>query len=149
MATQAETRIGDLKIAVSKLPAMRAVKLSARLGKIIGPTIAAGMPSAGVLRKVSSFADLDVNFEQVARALFDRLDPDELEALLRELLAATTLNGQPIMETFDLVFADQLENVIPVVKFVLGFQFGSFGRALLAAGGAVMAQAGSPESPST
>jgi hypothetical protein len=49
---------------------------------------------------------------------------------------------------FDVLFADKLELVIPLVKFVMSFQFGSFGRALLAAGGAAQAKA-SPESAST
>lgn len=140
MATNAETRIGDFQIGVTKLPAMRAVKLSARLGRVIGPAIAVGIKSATSLR-AKSIADADVNVDAAVRALFDHLDANELEGLLRELLSATTCNGQPIMETFDAAFADKLELVIPLVGFVLAFQFGSFGRALLAAGGAAMAQA--------
>jgi len=142
MAMNAETRIGDFRVEVSKLPAMRAVTLSARIGRFIGPAAAAAFTGGG-----GSIAD--ANVELVARVLFDRMESKELEGILRDLLSGTQVDGHPVMEVFDIIFADKLELVIPLVKFVLTFQFGSFGRALLAAGGAMMVQAVPKESDST
>jgi hypothetical protein len=71
-----------------------------------------------------------------------------LPGLLRDMLSATLLDGKPANEVFDVLFADKLELIIPLVKFLLGFQFGNFGRAMLAAGGAMMTQAALSESPS-
>src|SRR4051812_19212348 len=112
MATQAQTQIGDFRIEVSKLPAMRAVKLSALLGRVIGPAIAAAFQGISRVTKGSGgldslIGDVDVseiNLDVIAGALFARLGPDELEQVLRELLAATTCNGQPVMEGFDVLF---------------------------------------------
>jgi hypothetical protein len=133
------TRIGDFQIEVSKLPTMQGVKLSARLGRVIGPAMAKAFQNG---------LEGEVDLAVVAGLLFDRLHPDELEVVLRELLSCTTCNGKPIMEVFDVLFADKLELVIPLVKYVMSLQFGSFFDALLAAGRAAQAKAGK-ESAST
>jgi hypothetical protein len=141
MAMQAETRIGDVRVEVSKLPPTQALVLSARIAKIIAPAIAAGMKGG-----VTSILNADIS--GIVSVLFDRIDPKELPGLLRDMLSATLLDGKPANEVFDVLFADKLELIIPLVKFLLGFQFGNFGRAMLAAGGAMMTQAALSESPS-
>lgn len=122
-------------IKVTQLPAMRAVKLAARIGKLVGPALAAAMDKG---------ADANVDVGVVARVLFDRIDPDELEKLLRELFATTTRgdgSGRtvPLNDVFDFEFAgDGLADLLKVVQFALGVQFGTFGSALRAVGSAVM-----------
>jgi hypothetical protein len=132
MAMNAETRIGDLKIEVSKLPAMQALTLSTRIGRLVGPAIVTAFAAGSVA---------EANVELVARALLGTLEPKEIAGTLRDLFEGTQINGSRANEVFDVVFADQLELVIPLVTFVIKHQFGSFGRALLAAGGALMPKA--------
>src|SRR5712664_1503473 len=119
--------IGQNTFTVSQLPAMRALKLSTRISKLIGPALAAA-------------AGETVNMETVARALFDRLDPDELEKILRELLDTTTVRGTsseksaPLMALFDVLFAgDRLADLVPLVQFALKVQFGALFTALVPA----------------
>lgn len=141
LATQ-ELAIGQNTFTVSQLPAMRALKLSARISKLIGPALAAA-------------AGETVNMESVARALFDRLDPDELEKILRELLDTTAVRGAgsdksgPVMGLFDVLFAgDQLAEVVPLVQFALKAQFGALFTALVPAAASLRAKAADPESTS-
>jgi hypothetical protein len=116
MAMQAETKIGDLDVQVSKLPAMRALKLAARIAKVLGPALASGGKP-----------------DSAAQALFDRLDADELEKIVREILTSTLIGGRPVNDLFDVLFADRLQDIVSLVTFVFNFQFSSFFEALVAA----------------
>ncbi len=127
-----EMKIGDFQIAVSRLPAMRGVKLSARIGRVVGPAM---------MKAFQNGLEGDVDLGVVSVLLFDRLGPDELEAVLRELFATTTCDGKPLMQVFDVLFAGKLDLVIPLVRFGFEVQFGSFFDALLAAGRAAMPKA--------
>lgn len=115
-----ETVIAGRAYTATKLPAMRALKLLARLGRVAGP-------SAALL------TDGDANIDAAARALFDRLGEDELELLVRGLLESVRVEGRPVLTGFDTEYAGKLDEVFQLVKFALEVQFGGFFAALSAA----------------
>ena len=133
---------------VSQLPAMRATKLAARLGRVLGPVLAtlfSGMkvqPNQEVT--LASLLSSDLDLERVVGVLFEKLSPDELEALLRELFATTQRDGVDLMPVFDIAFqGDSLGDLVVLVPFALRVQFGSFGSALRAVRSAAPSQAAS------
>lgn len=126
-----EKQIGESVYVVTQLPAMRALKLSARISRVVGPAMAKAVPAGGK-------GAIDVG--GVAQALFDRLDPDELEKILRELLGTATTGGQAVMETFDIAFAGKLEDAVALVAFALQVQFGTLFTALVSAAASLGAQ---------
>lgn len=108
----------------STLPAMRALKLLTKIGKVAGPAMAAG---------------LDADLTKAAHALFDGLDENEVETIIKALLSTVTVtdergNQRDVLAGFDVEYAGEgLVDAFEVVKFALETNFGPIGAALAAA----------------
>lgn len=139
-----EKEIDGVVYKATQLPAMRAVKLLNRLGRVLGPSLAklgGAIPSGGKL------ADVDVSaldFAAIGDAvatLFGSLDDATLEALLRDLLSGVSFEADgkagvlfPDSRTaaFDAHFTGRVGSIPRVALFAFEASFGGFSDALAA-----------------
>ena len=138
-----ETTIDGCKVSTTKHPPMRGLQLKARLFKIalpsIGALVASGMKSLTEMMKVEfenpeALAKIAPAFEKLAEAI----NPDDLPALLCELLTNTSIvvpgaNGQPVrielgtLDGFNIAFDDNRDSLIwRVAVFAAGVNFADF-----------------------
>lgn len=121
-----KTAAGERRASVTQLPAMRAMKLLARLGRVVGPSLAPLL--AGDAAQVGV----------AVRELFSRLDEAEIEHLISEVLfegaARIEVNGEliPLKPIFATEFAGDLGAVIALVWEGLRANYGNFFDALSA-----------------
>lgn len=127
-----ETRkktIGEHEVAVTQLPARRAIKLKIRLINIFGPAIGELLGSVENV-KGSTLMDADINgstlsagFTQLAKAV----DPDLMVALMEQLFQAVRIDGKEFnWEIADMEFAGDLGRLYEIAFFVLRVNFESF-----------------------
>jgi hypothetical protein len=131
MALKNDTRIIDgLEVRTSQLPALRSLALSARLGRVAAPALAALGASGGSLKGAG---------EALIPALTDlcsRLSEGEVESLACDILAATsvviddgkgprvlTLNNRQMI---DLAFAGRFKTMLLVIGFALEVNYADF-----------------------
>lgn len=113
------TSSGARTIRVQQLPAMTSAKLLIRITKMMGPAL------AHLKRGDAGLAD-------GVRELFDRLTPDEFEAISRALLTSATVEiegkSAPLLDVFDAIFTgpEGLRNLLEVVAHALGVNYSSF-----------------------
>lgn len=125
MLNKVDLTIDGLEVSTVQLPAMRAHRLFWRLGKV-APYVAA---------RVDLFKLDWSSVEGMAPALlelFGRLSVEESEALMREILAGTsvTMDGKSIsldrVEMIDHVFSGKLPALYSVVAFALVVNYKDF-----------------------
>ncbi len=128
-----EKEIDGLAVSTTQLGAWKALGLVPRLGKLLAPALAklASMPGAG---KVSE-ADLSAIAPALA-SLFASMDGNEAQALVRDLLAGTSVKvegdkGPRKVEltnpgAIDGVFEGRLMTLFRVVWFALSVNFTDF-----------------------
>lgn len=127
-----ETSIDGMTVTVTQLPAMKALRLMGRLGKTLGPALAkaaGAMQNGGLESNVAVLGD-------AVHVLFDRLSPDEMEQLTRELLETATVTctvpatGQPyngpMMPVFNTVFQGRMPSLLKTLKFAFEVNYGNF-----------------------
>src|SRR5262249_40615789 len=84
---------------------------------------------AGVAK--GGLGDLQVDaLGEAVGLLFEKLSDDELESITRELLAAATANGAPLMPQFDLMLQGRIDTILKLLKFALEVNYGNFFHAL-------------------
>lgn len=117
-----QTVNGERLVVVQQLPAMKAFKLLARLGRSVGPALAL-------------FAKGDDGIEQGVRILFERVTPEELEGVTRELLAGAQIempgdDGGPVrvdlLKVFDREFQGEMGSILAVVVHALSVNYANF-----------------------
>jgi hypothetical protein len=123
-----ERLIDGSTFSVTQLPAMRGVKMLNRLFRVLGPPAARALGGVNVAELASrGLAGLDVGaLAEAVPLLADRLTEAELEALVRELLETATIDGRPLMPTFDLTMQGRVGTVLKLVGFALEVNYGSF-----------------------
>ncbi len=115
-----EKVIGESNYMVTQMPAMRAVRMQARLLKLLGPSFAA-MVAAGDKENPDSCLPLAVQL------LADKLDEKTFESLVLELLQGVRKDGQELNRSkIDLDFAGHLNDLYLVLQFVLEVNFSDF-----------------------
>lgn len=132
----AERKIGQKTFKVEPLLATEAIKLQARLLKVIGPALdklpsilggwKKGDEAASNAAAIAAFTDI-----------FTSSDPDEIMALVRDICEVAMVkrpSGAYDPVSFDGDFTGNLGDIIPVAVFVLQEQFGDFFGAALASG---------------
>jgi hypothetical protein len=137
--------IGELTYTTTQLPAMKALALSTRLGRAIGPALAeaAGLSGDASVSKLGP----------AVTALFSRLDGAEAQALTRDILAATSveMDGKVIplgdAAMVDHVFTGKLQDLFAVIRFSLEVNFSDFFAALASAGADALAAKAKLEAP--
>lgn len=138
-----ETReINGKKFQISQLPAMRALRLSTRLGKLFGPPLA---KVAGTSPTTQGIASVNVGALAPAIAsLFETLSESELESLTRELLCTTMVEHDGAWvelfghsPVFDLVMGGDVLGIFKLLYAAIEVNysdfFGEF-RGIVAAG---------------
>jgi hypothetical protein len=128
MVTTQEKVIDGMHFAITQLPGMKGLRMSQRLGRILGPALAKGLSGMGSV-SLDRLTESAVNMETIGEAvaiLFDRLSENELEAITRELFASATVDGKPLMAAFDLVMQGKTLTVYKALLFAFEVNFGSF-----------------------
>lgn len=116
-----EKVIGEHVYSVTQMPAMRAVKLQARLLKMIGPSFGAMM--------ASDPANPDSSLPLAISLLADKLDEKTFSDLVIHLTESVRRNGAEMTkERIDSDFAGNLNELFLVMQFVLEVNFSDFFR---------------------
>lgn len=114
--------IGNGSYIITQLPAMRALRLKAKLIKLLGP-------SASVIFAAASkdILKADEAIPQALTLLVDRLDENTFDKFVLEMLQGIKKDGRDIDEkSFDSLFTGQLNELFLVLKEVLEANFGDF-----------------------
>jgi len=130
MIESKEKIIEGAKYYVSQFPARRALKLQTRLVKLLAPSLFATLGSA----KSMDILDVDLSDLSIGKAvemLVNRLDENDLENLVLELLCMTRREGKEITpQHFDMVYAGNFNELFKALFFVLEVNFASFFQAI-------------------
>ena len=141
MLRREEKQIGANTFAVNQMPAMRALKMSTRLGRLFGPAMAklagSGPPA--------SLLDVDTSaLSPAISMLFDGLTESEIESLTKELLATceVQIDGKWVElfgknPVFDLVMGGDVLGIYKLIYFAVEVNYADFFaefRGLIAAG---------------
>lgn len=127
-------RIDGVEYEVRMLPATRATKLLVKLGKMLGPAFAAiARGEGGIDREIDGAL-----FAGAVSALFASADPDEVDAILKELAEVTLADGKGLRPIYDIHFAGKIGRLMKWAAFALQVQYEDFFGAL----GSVLAEAG-------
>lgn len=144
MQATRETVIGERTVAVTQLPARRALKTLHRILRVVLPAGAKALGD-GSLGELSDAANMKLGgLGNAAETLFDRLSESELDDLIGVLLSTATLDGKPLIPQIDLAFQGRLFELLQVVKFALEVNYADFFdgfRGLLAASAAARSSA--------
>lgn len=114
-----EKIIGESVYSVTQMPAMRAVRMQARLVKMLGPSFAAMI--------ASNPENPDSCFPNAVGLLVEKLDEKTFEQLVLDLLQGARKDGQELTKgKIDLDFAGKLNELFLVIQFVLEVNFSDF-----------------------
>ncbi len=120
--------VAGREVSVTKFGARRALRLTGRLGKIIGPALARTDALSG-LSAETKVADLAPNVS----ALFAPLDVDGFDATLCEILSGTVVVADGRREdlcggekAIDKVFGDDVMGLVKTAAFAIEVNFGGF-----------------------
>jgi hypothetical protein len=122
-----------------QLPAKKSLKLLTRLTRIVGPSLGAalGTSSEGAVG-IKAMLDRHLDLGAVVAALCDRLEENEVEAIVDTLLSQVIHAGQgEVSQKFDVLFAGRLPHLFKVLGAALQLEYGDF----LAGGGVTAALA--------
>ena len=108
---------------VTQMPAMKALRMTHRLGKALGPAIGHLAVQDGQ----------EVDIERIGKALealFTAMSEDDLETITKELLNSATVivdsKSLPVLAQFNTLMAGQIETVFKLLGFALEVNYGSF-----------------------
>ena len=124
-----ERTIDGEKYTFCQLPAKKSLKLMTRIVRIIGAPIGAALGELPDGDKVSMEVLLDRNFNMgaIVAALCDRLDEDEVEAIVDTLLSQVIHEGAgEISKQVDTHFAGRLPHLLKVLAAALSHEYGDF-----------------------
>lgn len=114
-----EKVIGDNTYAVTQMPALRAVKMQARLLRLVGPCIGALI--------AADPKNPDASLPMAISMLADKLDEATFEKLVLDLVQGVRCNGVEMTRgLLDLDFAGKLNDLYRVLQFVLEVNFSDF-----------------------
>lgn len=144
---KSESRIIDgAEYTVQQMPAMMAVRMSARLSSIFAPALA---KAAGAAQgKVSSLLEVDISsLAGALETLMARINEDELADITKKLLHVLRRDGIDITKSFDVAMAGQVMTIFKLLHFAFEVNYGDFSGALAAwfKAGAVRKQSVSKE----
>ena len=114
-----EKTIGDSVYSVTQMPAMRAIRMQARLLKLLGPSFAAIV--------TSNDANPDSSLPLAIGLLVEKLDERTFETLVIDLMQGVRKDGSELTKPkLDLDFAGKLNDLFLVMQFVLEANFSDF-----------------------
>lgn len=115
-----EKTIDGSVYAVTQFPAMKALRMQAKLGKYLGPSLS--------LLYVSEMnGNSDEKIPMALKMLFEQLDENTFESLTLELLQCVRENGVELTKPIiDLKFAGKLNLLFKVLVWVLEVNYADF-----------------------
>lgn len=126
---------------VSHFPTSRAAKNLARLAKLLG------VPFATMMKAETN--DINDVIPEAVGVLIDRLDEDDVLALIKDLTKAATYQGQPISEAaFETHFQGRLAELVKLLVEIVKWNYADFLAVLASAGRKALAAKGQPKSAS-
>jgi len=115
-----EKIIGDCTFMVTQMTALRAVKMQARLLKLLGPSFA-------TIISASDKASPDSCLPQAVSLLADKLDEKSFENLVVDLMQGVRKNGVEMTRLdIDMHFAGNLNQLFLLLQFILEVNFSDF-----------------------
>jgi hypothetical protein len=132
----AEKKIGEKTFKVEPMLATQAIRLQARLLKVVGPALDK-LPTIFAGRKKGDEAASNGAAIAAFTDIFTRADPDAIMELIKDVCEVAMVkrpSGAYDPVSFDGDFTGNLGEIIPVAVFVLQEQFGDFFTAALANG---------------
>lgn len=150
MREPVEKTIDGEKYTFCQLPPKRSLKLMMRILRIVGPTLGVAVEGArtGAGVDIGALLTTDIDVSRIVSALCERLDENEVEAIVDDLLSQTIHGGKgEVSRQFDVLFGGRLQHLFKVVYAALQVEYGDF----LAAGPALNAflKAGTTPGPQT
>lgn len=117
-----EKQIGNSVYMVTQLPARRALKLQAKLLKLLGPAA-----SEIFLAAAKDIDNADRSIPKAISLLVSELDDKTFDSFIMEMLVGVRKDGMELNEkTADLEFAGKLNELFLVIQYVLEVNFGDF-----------------------
>lgn len=111
-----EKVIGESNYSVTQMPAMTAIKMQARLLRLIGPSFGAMVASGD-----------DSSIPTAISLLTDKLDANTFETLVLDLCRGARKDGvEMTRQKIDLDFAGNLNELFRVIQFILEVNFSDF-----------------------
>jgi len=148
--------INGVTIEITQLGYFRSQRLLTRLLKLAGPallSIATVAADSGGKAALAALAETDVkDLVPVLAGLFDRMEPETVEAITKELLSTATVRGEkrlPLLDVIDAVLGGDFWGVVALQVFAIKVHFGNFSSARAAFGQLGLTAAASPSSGST
>lgn len=112
---------------LTQLPAMRAMKLFARIGGVLGPALAQAAPAASA----KGVLGMDIGLLGGAiESLAAKLTPEELEVITKDLLWSLRKNGKDCTGSFDVEMQGKIMTVFALLRFAFEVNYGDFTDAL-------------------
>ncbi|QIG68888.1 hypothetical protein EVB71_036 [Rhizobium phage RHph_Y55] len=132
----AEAKIGSRTFKVQPMLATKALVLQGRLFKALGPAVS----KFGEMLKTRG-DDVPLEQKEAAQSaalaalgeVLSKLDPHEYASLVGEIISTAQIqrgNGQYMPADLDGDFSENIDEILPVVLFVLKVQFGPFFKGL-------------------
>ena len=118
-----ERVIDDLKVSVSQFPAGKGWRLFMKINKTILPAL------SNLVGSIKSWETMDIDKDGLNKAievLLMELEPNKSEALIKEILELTTVDGQNAVQGFDLLFQGRYLTLIKIVAFSVEVNYKSF-----------------------
>ena len=137
MREPVEKTIDGEQYTFCQLPPKKSLKLLMRLLRIVGPTMGVAMDGArGGRVDVKTLLEADIDIARIVSTLCERLDENEVEAIVDGLLSQTIHAGNgEVSKRFDVLFGGRLPHLFKVLAEALRVEYGDF----LAAGPALNA----------
>lgn len=113
-----EKAIGSSNYMVTQMTARRALRVKAKLFKLLGPAL------GKMLSAKEEFGD---HLAKVAKLIIENLDERDFENLILEMMQGVRTNGIEITpEIFDMEFAGNLGSLYQLLWFILEVNYQSF-----------------------
>lgn len=118
---KSKTIDGD-KYTVTQMGARRALKMQAKLMKLVGPSLSLMLAQGG-----KTADEAEKCLPEVVLYLVNQLDEKTFDALVMELMQGIRKNDAEVTEsTFDNEFGGELNTLFLVLQYVLEVNFGDF-----------------------
>lgn len=116
--------IDGIVFVVTQLPAIKALHVFHRLGKVVSPSLAkasAALQPGAALEKVN-LADLGGALE----SFFSSCTPADLDYFVKELLYATTADGAPLLQVLDVKLQGKVLTLLKLLVFAVEVNYADF-----------------------
>lgn len=121
-----EKEINGATYSVTQMPAMRAIRMQARLLKLLGPSCAELFVAYQQDEKKQE-DQADKHIPHAITLLVNQLDEKTFESLVIDLLQGVRKDGMELKkEIIDLEFAGNLNTLFLLIKFILEVNFSDF-----------------------